>query len=211
MKLASRARREGLFPINVWPPFVDAVTLVLAAFVLVVVVAAIAQRGLTSKLRVREDELARVREDKARIERRLRAMAPAGTISVEEGKVILQGEVLFSTGSDDLRAAGRALMGQIGQQLAQLLAAEPTQMVLVGGHTDDRPIATKFPSNWELSAARALAVAHVLIAAGVPADRVVASGFGEHHPRVANVDDVSRRQNRRIEVLLVPIKSVASR
>ena len=217
----SRRRRPTLFPINVWPPFVDALTLVLAAFVLVMIVAFVAQRGLLGRLRERDQELTRLREDKARIERRLRALAPHGTVDVDDGKVILQGEVLFDSGSDALKPAGAALMAEIGHGLASLLAADAPrgregggagpQMVLVGGHTDDRPIhGGRFASNWELSAARALAVARVLTRAGVPAARVVASGFGEHHPRAPN-DEQNRARNRRIEVLLVPVQAVSSR
>jgi flagellar motor protein MotB len=206
-----RAAHRRLFPVNVWPPFVDAVVLVLAAFVLLVLVALVAQRALVSRLRAQDSELERVRAEKTRIERRLRALAPRGSIEVDEGKVILQGEVLFASGSDQLRPAGRTLMTEMGRQLAALLAAEPGHMVLVGGHTDDRPIHERFPSNWELSTARALAVSHVLMSAGVPAARVVAAGFGEHHPRSPNTDDETRSRNRRIEVLLVPIHAVASR
>ena len=208
----SRRRRAELFPVNVWPPFVDALTLVLAAFVLLMLVALVAQRSLLGRLRERDQELTRLREDKARIERRLRALAPRGTIDIDDGKVILQGEVLFDSGSDALRPAGEALMTEMGRSLAGLLALEPGQMVLVGGHTDDRPIhGGRFGSNWELSSARALAVARVLMRAGVPAARVVASGFAEHHPRAANSDDDGRARNRRIEVLLIPIQAVSSR
>jgi flagellar motor protein MotB len=203
-------RPQPLFPVNVWPPLVDGLVVVLAAFVLLMVVALAAQRGLMSRLRERDQELTRLREDKARIERRLRAVAPGAAIAIDDGKVILQGEVLFATASDALTEQGQALMAQMGRSLAELLAAEPDQMILVGGHTDDRPIQERFASNWELSAARALAVSRVLIAAGVPANRVVASGFGQHHPRAANRDDQGRAKNRRIEVLLVPIHSVSS-
>ena len=207
----SRRPRSPLFPISVWPPFVDALTLVLAVFVLLMLVALLAQRGLVHRLRAREQELSSVREEKARVERRLRALAPRSAISIDDGKVILQGEVLFDSGSDALKPAGEALMAQIGHSLAALLAAESNQMLLVGGHTDDRPIHGRFASNWELSVARALAVSRVLIEAGVSPARVVASGFGEHHPRASNQDDGGRAQNRRIEVLLVPIHSVSSR
>jgi flagellar motor protein MotB len=210
--VSRRARRAILFPINAWPPFVDALTLVLAAFVLLMIVALVAQRGLLGRLRERDQELTRLREDKTRIERRLRALAPRGSIDIDDGKVILQGEVLFDSGSDALRAGGDALMTEMGRSLAGLLALEPGQMVLVGGHTDDRPIhGGRFGSNWELSAARALAVARVLMRAGVPSGRVVASGFGEHHPRASNDDEDGRARNRRIEVLLVPIQAVSSR
>jgi flagellar motor protein MotB len=207
----NRPPRQPLFPVNVWPPLVDALTAVLAGFVLLMIVALVAQRGLLGRLRDRDRELGRLREDKARIERRLRALAPGAAISVDDGKVILQGEVLFDTGSDALTARGDALMSEMGRSLAGLLAAEPAQMVMVGGHTDDRPIHERFASNWELSAARALAVARVLIRAGVPPDKVVAAGFGEFHPRAPNADDAARAKNRRIEVLLVPIQAVSSR
>ena len=207
----SRRSRTTLFPISVWPPFVDALTLVLAVFVLLMLVALVAQRGLVHRLREREHELSSVREEKTRIERRLRALAPASAISIDDGKVILQGEVLFDSGSDALKPEGERLMSDMGRNLAALLDAEANQMVLVGGHTDDKPIHGRFASNWELSAARALAVSRVLIQAGVSPARVVASGFGEHHPRASNQDDPGRAQNRRIEVLLVPIRSVSSR
>src|SRR5262245_39336952 len=85
-------RGRLLFPVNVWPPLVDALTLVLAAFALIVVIAALAEHALVGRLRDKERELERLREEKARVERRLRALAPAGSFEVEEGKVILQGE-----------------------------------------------------------------------------------------------------------------------
>lgn len=201
-----------LFPINVWPPLVDAVTLALAAFALLVVIAALAQHALVGRLRDKERELDRLREEKARVERRLRALAPAGSFEVEEGKVILQGEVLFDSGSDEVRPEARGLLSEMAKALGALLAAEPEQLVMVGGHTDNVPIQNaRFDSNWELSAARAVAVSRVLVTAGLPPDRVAAAGFGDNHPRVPNNDVESRRHNRRIEVLLVPIRSVSSR
>lgn len=207
-----RSRRISLFPINVWPPLVDAVTLALAAFVLITGIAALAQRTLVGRLREKERELDHLREEKERVERRLRALAPAGTFEVDGGKVILQGEVLFSSGSDEVRPEARQLLSDMARALAALLQAEPDQMILVGGHTDNVPIQTaRFDSNWELSAARAVAVSRVLVAAGLPAARVAATGFAEHHPRASNEDEAARRRNRRIEVLLVPIQSVSSR
>jgi chemotaxis protein MotB len=202
-----------LFPVNVWPPFVDAVVLALAAFVLLTIVALAAQQALQRRLREGDRELQSVRADKERIERRLRALAPSGTIEIEEGKVILQGEVLFDSGSDALRPEGRVFLERVGPKLETLLEAEPGQMVLIGGHTDDRALRgnAAFASNWDLSTARALAVTRVLIGAGLDRRRIVAAGFGAEHPRVANADEAARRKNRRIEVLLVPLGSVASR
>jgi chemotaxis protein MotB len=208
----SRGPRHPLFPVNVWPPFVDALTLVLAAFVLIMVAAAVAQSGLVARLRASDKELSRVRAEKERIERRLRALAATGAIEVDDGKVIVQGEVLFASGSDELSAPGHHALGELAAPLGALLAAEPDQMILVGGHTDDRPIANqRFASNWELSAARATAVARALVNVGLPPGRVVAAGFGPYHPRTPNRSDDDRRRNRRIEVLLVPMRSVSSR
>lgn len=205
--------RPALFPVNVWPPFVDALVLVLAVFVLLSLIAFVAQQALVKRVHEKAREIEALRAEKARIERRLRALAPGGAIEVEEGKVILQGEVLFDSGSDELRPEGDAFIGRMAPTLVALLEAERGQMVLVGGHTDDRPLRGdgRFASNWELSTARALAVTRVLTAAGLPATRVVAAGFGAEHPRVPNADEAARRKNRRIEVLLVPIQSVASR
>lgn len=203
--------RRTLFPLNVWPSLVDAVTLALATFVLVAIIALLAQRKLVVRLRDHERELSRLREDKARVERRLAALAAAGALEVIEGKVILQGEVLFDSGSDALRPEGQAFLGRLAPPLSEILAAEPDQMVMVGGHTDNRPIRNeRFPSNWELSTARAVAVMRALAAAGVAPTRIVAAGFGENHPRASNDDEAGRRRNRRIELLVVPIRSLTS-
>jgi flagellar motor protein MotB len=192
---------------------VDAILLTLAAFVLLTMLAFVAQRSLLKRLQDGDSEVRSLRADKERVERRLRALGPTGTIEVDEGKVILQGEVLFDSGSDKLRDEGHSFLERLAPKLATLLQAESEQMLLIGGHTDDRALRSdaSFASNWELSTARAVAVTRALTGAGVPVGRIVAAGFGAEHPRVANVDEAARRKNRRIEVLLVPVHSVASR
>lgn len=201
-----------MFGVNVWPPMVDALTLILAAFVLLFLVGAIRQTDALMRFMNAERELVRLRAEKDALRRRLEALARSGLIQVEDGKVILQGEVLFDSGSDALREEGAAALGQLGTALQPILSAEPDQAVLVGGHTDSQRISTgRFPSNWALSTARAEAVVRVLIGAGIDPHRLVVGGFGEHHPRRDNGTEDGRRQNRRIEVLLVPIKSVSSR
>ena len=198
--------RRALFGVNVWPPFVDAVTLVLAAFVLMMLVVAAGQRVLITELSERDRVLQKLRADKERVERRLQALAAAGLVEVEGDKVILQGEVLFDVGSADLVDSGRDFVTRLAAPLKTILEAEPEQLVMVAGHTDDVPIHNeRFPSNWELSTSRAVSVARVLTQSGIPARRVVAAGFGPYHPRVPNASAESRQRNRRIEVLLVPI------
>jgi flagellar motor protein MotB len=211
VKPARTAGRE-LFPVNVWPPMVDAVTLVLAVFALIALIALVAERGVVARLKEREATLERVEAERARLEQRLKALAATGLVQVDDGKVILQTEVLFASGSDDLLPEARAVLMRLAAPLAQILAGEPDQMVLVGGHTDDLPIHTsRFASNWELSTARATAVARVLVGAGLDPARIVSSGFGSYHPRAGNDSPDGRAANRRIEVLLVPIHSVSSR
>jgi chemotaxis protein MotB len=206
-----RRTRSNLFAINPWPPVADALTLALAVMVLLALAGAVAYGGLAQRLRARDADLHREKNARARIEARLRALAPAGTVTVDDGKVILQGEVLFGSGSDELSEPGAATVRTLAAPLVSFLASEPDQMLLFGGHTDDVPIATsRFGSNWELSTARATAVARAFVEAGVPAARIIASGFGALHPRGDNRTVEGRRANRRIEILLVPLHTVAT-
>ena len=207
-----RRARAPLFVVNPWPPLADALSLALAVIVLFALATGIANAAMSSRLHARDAELTHEKEARSRMEARLRALAPAGTITVEDGKVILQGEVLFRSGSDQLSEAGEGTVKALAPALGQLLASEPDQMVLFGGHTDDVPIANeRFSSNWELSTARATAVARAFVDAGLPSAHIIASGFGAHHPRGDNHTPEGRRANRRIEILLVPLHAVASR
>lgn len=191
---------------------VDALALILAAFVFVFLVGAARQADALQRFLRAEAELARIKAEKDALQRRLAALARGGVVQVEDGKIILQGEVLFDSGSDALRAEGEAPLLGLAAGLLPLLEAEPDQAILVGGHTDNLPISTeRFPSNWALSSARAEAVARVLLRAGVSPQRLVIGGFGPHRPRRDNATEDGRRQNRRIEILLVPIRSVSTR
>lgn len=202
--------RPAMFTLNPWPPFVDAMVLTFAAFFLIAIATIAQQRKTLASLESSQAEIVQLKAAKARVDKRLRALATSAALEVDDGRLILQGEVLFDSGSAELKdvAALQALSGP----LKEILTAEPDQMVMVAGHTDDVPLRSqkRFASNFDLSSARALSVANALIGAQVPSNRVVTAGFGEHHPRVANSDDAARRQNRRIEVLLVPFKAVAN-
>ena len=79
------------------------------------------------------------------------------------------------------------------------------------GHTDDVPIHTaRFPSNWELSTSRALAVVHLLTDMGVTPENLSAAGFGEFRPRADNESDEGRKLNRRIEIVMLPNLDILS-
>ncbi len=136
---------------------------------------------------------------------RLQTMIDGGqlTIKVEDGRIAIQlpNNILFDSGRAQLNQNGKKTLGQIAEVLSQF----NTRRFQVEGHTDNMPInSNRFPSNWELSSARALAVLHVLIEAGVSPKNLSAAGFGEFQPRAENASLQGRQQNRRIEIVMSP-------
>ncbi len=90
------------------------------------------------------------------------------------------------------------------EKMARFLFKEQAYRVVVSGHTDDTPIHTiRFPSNWELSVARAMSVAHFLMAHNLDPSRISVEGFGQYHPIADNEDPDSRQANRRVEISLI--------
>lgn len=105
---------------------------------------------------------------------------------------------LFASGRAQLRPEAQALLERLGGFLARF-----PQPVRVEGHTDAVPISTeRFGSNWELSAARAVAVARAFQAAGLDPGRLSAAGYGEHRPAAGNGTPEERARNRRVEILM---------
>jgi len=120
-------------------------------------------------------------------------------------RFILQSEVLFPSGTADLSRKGKRQLLRITKLLKKLSQHIPKDIpwvIQVSGHTDDVPIRTaNFPSNWELSSARALNVVRFLIDAGrFPPSHLSAAGYGKFHPLVKGISEKARRQNRRIEL-----------
>jgi chemotaxis protein MotB len=138
---------------------------------------------------------------------RLRAiLANRKDIRIVGDRFVFQSDVLFDTGSADLTPAAQTQIASVAQALKQLSSEIPTNIdwvLEVDGHTDARPIHTpQFPSNWELSSARAQSVVRFLIAQGIPPNRLVAAGFGQYTPIATGNSDADYRQNRRIELKL---------
>ena len=121
-------------------------------------------------------------------------------------RFVFQSEVLFGSGSDELGFDGRERLAQFADVLKEVIVRIPPDLpwiLQVDGHTDRRPIQTaRFPSNWELSAARAISVVNFLIDQGIPAQRLSATGYGEFQPIDARADEIAYRRNRRIELKL---------
>ena len=127
-------------------------------------------------------------------------------IQVVGDRFVFQSEIFFETASADLGEGGKEQLGKLASALTEIGKRIPDEInwvLRVDGHTDRRPITTlRFPSNWELSSARAISVVKYLIEQGVPAERLVAAGFGAEQPLDRRDDEVAFRRNRRIELKL---------
>ncbi|HSM04657.1 MAG TPA: OmpA family protein [Longimicrobiales bacterium] len=136
---------------------------------------------------------------------RFRSLMDGGQLSVDivRGRlvILLPQDVLFGSGSASLGAEGRSVLAEV----ARVLAEFPDRRFQVEGHTDNVPIATeRFPSNWELSSARALAVVRLLAQQGVDPANVSGAAYGEFQPVASNDDREGRARNRRIEIVMLP-------
>ena len=114
-------------------------------------------------------------------------------------EIELRTDILFPSGSATLAPSARAVL----EKLADTLKPLPYPM-RVEGHTDNRPINTfNFPSNWELSAARAASVVHLFTQRGMDASRLAVIGLGEFRPQTANSSEEGRNANRRVVVVIL--------
>lgn len=157
-------------------------------------------QALVSKVQ----ELARYRSE---FFGRLReALGERPDISIVGDRFVVQSEVLFATGEAVIGADGRAQLLSLASTLSQIAETIPDDIdwvLRVDGHTDDRPIRTPlYPSNWELSTARATSVVKFLIENDIPPERLAPAGFGEFHPLDPGEDEIAYRRNRRIEFKL---------
>ncbi|HYH23475.1 MAG TPA: OmpA family protein [Azospirillum sp.] len=126
---------------------------------------------------------------------------PTGVaVNVRQNRVgiVLGDAILFAAGQAELSPDGRAVLAH----LVPVLAAAPGDIV-VEGHTDSTPIASgRFPSNWELSAARAAAVVRALSELGLPPARLSAAGYADTRPLTPERDAASRARNRRVAITI---------
>jgi chemotaxis protein MotB len=125
-------------------------------------------------------------------------------IQIKGDRFIFQSEILFESGSADIQSEGRVALSLVAKTLIDLSDQIPTDLnwiLQIDGHTDRVPISTaKFPSNWELSHARALEVVKFFIQQGVPADKLSANGYGEYQPISLGSSPEDLKLNRRIEL-----------
>jgi len=136
---------------------------------------------------------------------RFQSMIDSGTLKVKvvDGRMIVElaTDILFPSGSATLSADGASTI----KAVAQVLASIPGRDFQIAGHTDNVPIASeRFPSNWELGAARSITVTRLLVESGLPADRVSASSYADTQPVDSNETKEGKARNRRIEIVVVP-------
>ena len=121
-------------------------------------------------------------------------------------RFIFQSEVLFESGSAEVGSEGFIQLSNMSRILLDITKDIPKDIpwvLQIQGHTDQNPISTAlYPSNWELSAARAISVGRVLINSGVDSEKISVAGFAEFQPLEIGSDPASLRKNRRIEIKL---------
>lgn len=172
-------------------------------------------KGYTGEINAMEAALAEAAAREARAAKRLdeynsmlkqlKSMIDSGklTVRIVRNKMVIElpEAVLFASGSAKLKDDGVRVLAELGPVLASLEGRQ----FQVGGHTDNKPIRTKrFPSNWELSGARAIDVTKLLIEYGVPGNRVSAAAYADTQPTETNETKEGRAKNRRIEIALQP-------
>ncbi len=161
-------------------------------------------KRLNTALARKVQELARYRSE---FFGRLREiMADREDIKVVGDRFVFQSEVLFGSGTAEINAEGQRQLRKLAAAMRQLVTEIPSDVnwvLRVDGHTDSRPIRTaQYPSNWHLSSARAISVVEFLRNQGVPANRLLAAGFGEYQPIDDGQTEEAFRNNRRIELKL---------
>jgi chemotaxis protein MotB len=162
-------------------------------------------RRLNVALAQRVQELSRYRSD---FFGRLREiLADRENIRIVGDRFVFQSEVLFPSGSEEINDEGKGEMKKVADAIIELQKEIPPEInwvLRVDGHTDDKPLSGtgRYRDNWELSSARATSVVKFFIENGVPANRLVAAGFGEFQPLDTGDSDDARKKNRRIELKL---------
>jgi len=157
----------------------------------------------------KEKELEKLKATYDELVESLKGEIEAGEIQIRRMKdrlsVNLVEKILFDSGKADLKGSGLEVLRKVGAQLARIEG----KRIQIEGHTDNVPIGgklkEKYPTNWELSASRALAVVHFLQSeVGIDAQKLSGAGYGEYQPTASNNTAEGKAANRRIEIVLLP-------
>ena len=204
--LHSEVEDEGNASVPIWAAFGDLMSVLLGAFVLILVGVIAVQLQLEIKL---DEEITQRKIETQRrqtLEQALAGPLAAGRITLVDGRIGIRGSVLFALNSDQLQPEGRAVLKSLAGPLREYLRVRD-EALMVSGFTDNRLVGGRnqqFADNWELSAQRALTVTRALIAEGVPAASVFAAAFGAEQPVGSNANASGRASNRRVEMAPMP-------
>lgn len=166
------------------------------------------RQALGSQLEQSEEEARRQQSTYDGLVNNLQKELAAGQIQVQQMRdglsVNVAQEILFDSGSASLDKQGREVLQRVSEQLK-----ETSYQIVVTGHSDDRPIGpglvARYPTNWELSGARAASVVRLFQETGVAAARLMAVGMADNRPVAPNDTPEGRARNRRIEIRLRPV------
>ena len=189
-----------------WAVFGDLMSVLLGAFVLVLVGVVGLQLELSARL---DEEVTQRQEETQRrisLEQALARPLAEGSVTLVDGRIGISGSVLFALNSAELQPEGQEVLQSLVAPLVEYLQSHD-QLLMVSGFTDDQQVLAgnrKFDDNWDLSAQRALTVTRALIAAGVPSSSVFSAAFGAEQPVASNDDEAGRAKNRRVEISPVP-------
>jgi chemotaxis protein MotB len=165
--------------------------------------------ALAQAVTQKDAELAELKATHDDLQEKMKKEIASGQIRLSQShgrvQVDLVDQILFESGQADLSDNGKDVLARVGAVLAKIQG----RTIQVSGHTDDAQpsdrLANTFPTNWELSAARAVNVVRYLTEeARVPSRRLVAAGYGQFQPVANNASAQGRARNRRIEILLTP-------
>jgi len=168
-----------------------------------------AKEALTRDVEAKTGELAQLKGTADKLQAQMKDEIARGDIRLTESggklRVDLVDKILFDSGESQISKRGEGVLARVGAVLAQI----DDKTIQVSGHTDNLPLGDKltaqFPTNWELSAARAVTVVRFLAEkSSVPPQRLLASAYGEWSPVASNKSTSGRARNRRIEILLTP-------
>lgn len=166
------------------------------------------EKALGSQLQKHDEEARQLKATYDGLLGSLKKELEAGQIQVQQLRdglsVNVAQEILFASGSAALDKSGSEVLQRVAEQLKQT-----SYQVVVTGHTDNKPIGpglvSRYPTNWELSGARAASVVRLFVESGLPATRLLAASMGETQPVAPNDTPEGRARNRRIEIRLRPV------
>ncbi|QCS65635.1 MULTISPECIES: OmpA family protein [Achromobacter] len=189
-----------------WAVFGDLMSVLLGAFVLILVSVVAVQLQLSTQLEEEVKQRQAETQRRETLEQALAGPLAAGRVTLINGRIGISGSVLFALNSDQLQPEGREVLKTLIEPLAAYLKTHD-EILMVSGYTDDQQVREgnrRFADNWDLSAQRALTVTRALIDEGVPSASVFAAAFGSEQPVAANTDEEGRARNRRVEISPIP-------